>query len=256
MIEIIPAIDLLDGKCVRLLQGKYTEVTQFNTDPVEQALLWQEQGAKRIHLVDLDGAKTGMPINDNIIKLIVENLKIPIQIGGGIRTVERAEELINLGVSRIIVGTIAIEEPKTIQELANKHRGKIVIAIDVINGKVATKGWINQSNVQATDLVKRFSTSDLGAFICTDISTDGTLKGPNITFLEEITSISNIPVIASGGIGSISDVLSILPLEEKGIAGLIIGRALYDKELDLKEALKVAKNVELTDSTFMNNDFA
>ncbi len=253
MIEIIPAIDLLEGKCVRLLQGNYAEVTEFNTNPIDQALTWQSMGATRLHLVDLDGARTGKPINNQTIKSITEVLTIPIQIGGGIRTIERAEELIKVGVDRIILGTIAIEKPKIIQELANRHPKKVVIGIDVKDGMVATRGWINQSDIVSAELVQRFSETELAAIICTDISTDGTLEGPNIEFLKEIAAISKIPVIASGGVGSMSDIISLLPLEDYGVCGVIVGRALYDNKINLTEAIKVTSNKDLVDLASTNN---
>ena len=256
MIEIIPAIDLLEGKCVRLLQGNYSEVTEFNSNPIEQALTWQAMGANRIHLVDLDGAKTGKPGNNEAIISINENLQIPIQIGGGIRTIKRAEELIAIGIGRVILGTIAIEEPRIVQSLAEKHPGKIVVGLDVKEGKVATRGWTNQSDIDSSELVKRFSETELAAIICTDISTDGTLKGPNLDFLQEIASVSNIPVIASGGIGSIADILSLLPLNEFGVSGVIIGRALYDNKVDLLEAIKVVSNEDLKDVNFQKKYIA
>ncbi len=246
--EIIPAIDLLKGSCVRLHQGKYSEVTQFNSNPVEQALAWQGQGARRLHLVDLDAAKTGTPVNDSVIKEIVETLNIPIQIGGGVRSIARAEELINYGVDRVIIGTIALENPDLIKNLAEDNPKKIVVGIDAKEGKVATRGWTNQSNIYATDLAKIYSDSQIAAIICTDISTDGTLKGPNLDAMREMASCSEVPVIASGGIGSISDLLSLLPLKTYGISGVIVGRALYDKKVDLQEALKVVNNADIQDS--------
>ncbi len=256
VIEIIPAIDLLGGKCVRLLQGDYNAVTEFNSNPIEQALLWQSMGATRLHLVDLDGARTGKPTNNETLKSIRDKLKIPIQIGGGIRTIKRAEELIEIGVERVILGTIAIEEPRLIQQLSKKYPGKIVVGIDAKDGKVATRGWTKKSEVDASELVKRFSETDLAAIICTDISTDGTLKGPNLDFLHRIASVSSIPVIASGGIGSIADIISLLPLNEFGVTAVIIGRALYDKKINLAEAIKVTNNQDLNDVNLENEFFA
>ncbi len=252
MIEIIPAIDLLGGKCVRLHQGNYNLVTEFSSDPIQQALIWQEKGATRLHLVDLDGAKTGKPVNDLTIKAIKKELTIPIQIGGGIRSEERAEDLINTGIDHVILGTLAIEKPEIVKKLSSKYPGKIILGIDAKDGRVATRGWINQSKTKATDLVKNLSQSRVSAIISTDISTDGTLEGPNLNFLKEIASVSNVPVIASGGIGSIADILSLLPLERYGICGVIIGRALYDGEIDLTEAIRIAKNQNINDITSKN----
>ena len=252
MIEIIPAIDLLGGKCVRLHQGNYNLVTEFSSDPIQQALIWQEKGATRLHLVDLDGAKTGKPVNDLTIKAIKKELTIPIQIGGGIRSQQRAEDLINTGIDRVILGTIAIENPEIVNKLSSKYPGKILLGIDAKDGKVATRGWVNQSKTKATDLVKNLSQSTVGAIISTDISTDGTLEGPNLNFLKDIASVANVPVIASGGIGTIADILSLLPLERYGISGVIIGRALYDGKIDLSEAIRVTKNQNINDITSKN----
>ncbi len=256
MIEIIPAIDLLNGKCVRLLQGNYGQVTEFNSNPIEQALTWERMGAKRLHIVDLDGAKTGKPVNDHIIKSIKKALRIPVQIGGGIRTTQRAEELIKEGIDRVILGTIAIESPETVQLLASKHPGKIIVGIDAKDGKVATRGWVNKSDTEAEELIRTFSKTDIAEIITTDISTDGTLKGPNLKFLQKMASASTVPVIASGGIGNISDILSITGLEKSGVCGVIVGRALYDGAIDLKEALHIVNNQSMQDLTNQNKDFA
>ena len=234
--EIIPAIDLLEGNCVRLNQGNYGKVTQFNDNPIQQALNWQEQGARRLHLVDLDGAKTGKPVNDKSIKEIVNVLDIPVQLGGGIRTIERAESLLEYGLDRVILGTIAIEEPDKVEHLASLHPGQIVVGIDAKNGKVATRGWLTQSKVSATELAKKFARTNLAAIISTDIETDGTLKGPNLNALREIAQASNAPIIASGGVGCMADLLALLNLEQYGVTGVIVGRALYDGAIDLKEA--------------------
>ncbi len=245
--EIIPAIDLLAGNCVRLNKGDYQQVTQFNTDPVSQALKWQDDGAKRLHLVDLDGAKTGQPVNDSSIRSVIKSLDIPVQLGGGIRSVERVDDLLSFGLDRVILGTIAIESPELVVHLANKYPKRIVIGIDSNDGKVATHGWIKQSDLLATDLAKELSNTEIAAIIATDIATDGTLLGPNLEAMKEIALASNVPVIASGGIGSISDLISLMSLEHYGITGVIIGRALYSGEIDLREAIKVSSNYHLQD---------
>ena len=203
--EIIPAIDLLNGKCVRLHQGNYNEVTKFNSDPVKQAQIWEDQGAIRLHLVDLDGAKSGEPVNDQIIKEIQKSISIPLQIGGGIRHEDRAHELFDLGIDRIILGTIAIENPGLVKILSQKYPKKIAVGIDAKEGMVATRGWLKQSKITSIELAKKLNDLELAAIISTDISTDGTLKGPNINALREIAEISINPVIASGGIGSVAD---------------------------------------------------
>jgi len=247
--EIIPAIDLLNGKCVRLNQGNYNEVTKFNSDPVRQAQEWESQGANRLHLVDLDGAKTGRPINDQTIREIKKSISIPIQLGGGIRNVDRAKELFDIGIDRIILGTIAIEKPELVRVLAQIYPKRIAVGIDAKKGMVATQGWLKQSEITSLNLAKELNDLELAAIISTDISTDGTLKGPNVKALREIAEISTNPVIASGGIGSIADLISLTDLENQGIEAIIVGRALYDGSIDLKEAQLTLKNLILQDSS-------
>ena len=246
--EVIPAIDLLNGKCVRLNQGNYNEVTKFNSDPVRQAQIWESQGAKRLHLVDLDGAKTGEPINDLTIKKISKSISIPIQLGGGIRDIDRAKELFDTGIDRIILGTIAIENPELVRVLSKEYPKKIAVGIDAKEGMVATRGWLKQSEISSINLAKQLNDLELAAIISTDISTDGTLKGPNVQALREIAEISINPVIASGGIGSIADLISLADIESEGIEAIIVGRALYDGSIDLKEALLTLKNLVIQDS--------
>ena len=253
--EIIPAIDLLNGKCVRLNQGNYDQVTKFNSDPVKQAQIWERQGAQRLHLVDLDGAKTGEPINDLTIKEIKKSITIPIQLGGGIRSIDRAKELFDIGIDRIILGTIAIEKPELIQVLSQKYPKRIAVGIDAKEGMVATRGWLKQSEISSLDLAKQLNDLELAAIISTDIATDGTLKGPNVQALREIAEISINPVIASGGIGSIADLISLTDLENKGIQGIIVGRALYDGSIDLKEAILTLKNLHIQDSFNEKDNF-
>ena len=254
--EILPAIDLLDGACVRLHQGDYDQVTRFSEDPVAQALSWQSQGATRLHLVDLDGAKRGEPINDAAVRAITSALDIPVQLGGGVRSLERAEELIACGLDRVILGTLAIEQPQLVQELAQRHPGRIVVGIDANNGRVATRGWIEQSDVLATDLAKQFSAAGIAAIITTDIATDGTLAGPNLEALRTMAQCSAVPVIASGGIGCMADLLSLLPLEPLGVTGVIVGRALYDGRVDLAEAIAALGEARLQDVTSVAADIA
>jgi len=253
--EIIPAIDLLNGKCVRLNQGNYNEVTKFNSDPVKQAQIWEKQGAKRLHLVDLDGAKTGEPINDQTIKEIKKSISIPIQLGGGIRNKDRAKELFDIGIDRIILGTIAIENPELVRVLSQEYPKRIAVGIDAKEGMVATRGWLKRSEITSLELTKQLNELELAAIISTDISTDGTLEGPNIQALREIAEVSINPVIASGGIGSINDLISLVDLEHEGIEAIIVGRALYDGSIDLKEAILTLKNLIIQDSFNDKNKF-
>ena len=254
--EIIPAIDLLDGACVRLHQGDYDQVTRFSEDPVAQALSWQSQGATRLHLVDLDGAKRGEPINDAAVRAITAALDIPVQLGGGVRSLERAEELLACGLDRVLLGTVAIEQPELVQELAQRHPGRIVVGIDANDGRVAPRGWIEQSDVLATDLAQQFSAAGIAAIITTDIATDGTLAGPNLDALRTMAQCSAVPVIASGGIGCMADLLALLPLEPLGVSGVIVGRALYDGRVALGEAIAAIGAARLQDVTAVAADIA
>jgi len=245
--QVIPAIDLLDGHCVRLHQGDYDQVTRFSDDPVAQALAWQQQGAQRLHLVDLDGAKSGKPVNDAAVKAITSALSIPVQLGGGVRTAERAAELLACGLDRVILGTVALEQPDLVDKLAAAYPGRIVVGIDAKNGKVATRGWIEESSTEATDLARRFAASAVAAIISTDIATDGTLAGPNLEALRSMADASSVPVIASGGIGNLEHLLSLLALAPLGVSGVIVGRALYDGRVDLAEALQAIGDGRLQD---------
>ena len=236
--QVIPAIDLLDGHCVRLHQGDYGRVTRFSDDPVAQAREWQRQGATRLHLVDLDGARSGEPRNDGAVQAIAAALEIPVQLGGGVRTAERAEQLLGWGVDRVILGTVAVENPQLVRDLAGRHPGRIVVGIDANEGKVATRGWIEQSTVEATALAASLDGTGVAAIISTDIATDGTLEGPNLAALRAMAQATALPVIASGGVGSLTDLLSLLSLEPLGVEGVIVGRALYDGRVELAEALQ------------------
>ncbi len=245
--QVIPAIDLLDGQCVRLHQGDYDRVTRFSDDPVAQALEWQRQGATRLHLVDLDGARRGEPCNDAAVRAISEALSIPVQLGGGVRSAERAEELLGWGLDRVILGTVAVEDPALVRRLAARHPGRIVVGIDANAGRVATRGWIEQSTVEATALAAGLEGTGVAAIISTDIATDGTLEGPNLAALRAMAQASSIPVIASGGVGCLTDLLSLLSLEPLGVEAVIVGRALYDGRVDLAEALQAIGEQRLQD---------
>jgi len=244
--EVIPAIDLLAGRCVRLYQGDYEQSQIFSENPLEIALQWQSLGATRLHLVDLDGAKEGTTINLDAISTIVKNLNIPIQVGGGLRDRTSVERLFDLGVERAIVGTVAVEKPELVEELCNTFPHKIAVGIDARNGKVATKGWLETSTVEATDLAQRIS-DKAAAIIYTDISRDGTLVGPNIEALKQLAQVTDIPIIASGGISSLTDLLSLVSLESLGVRGVIVGKAIYTGKLDLKEAIQAIGNGRLQD---------
>ena len=245
--KLIPAIDLMNGKCVRLFKGDFNKRKDFSKEPHEQAQFWESEGAECIHIVDLDAAKSGNPSNDKTIKEILKTVNIPIQIGGGIRSQERIEQLFSYGIDKVIMGTSAIENKALVKELSNKFPGRIIVGIDAKEGKVSTRGWLEQSNILATDLVKEFSSFKIASFIVTDINTDGTLEGTNEDFIRDILNITDIPVIASGGIGSISDLLSLIKFESFGLHGVIVGKALYENKFTINEANKVLSSERLTD---------
>ncbi|ABM71994.1 Phosphoribosylformimino-5-aminoimidazole carboxamide ribotide isomerase [Prochlorococcus marinus str. MIT 9515] len=254
--KLIPAIDLMNGKCVRLFKGDFNKRKDFSRKPYEQAKYWEEQGAKCIHIVDLDAAKSGYPSNDQSIKKIAKEVNIPIQIGGGIRSLERIEQLFSYGVDKVIMGTSAIENKELVKNLSTKFPRRIIIGIDAKDGKVSTRGWIEQSDVLATDLVKEFSKFEIASFIVTDINTDGTLEGTNEVFIKKILEITDIPVIASGGVGAISDLLSLTKFEHLGLCGVIVGKALYENKFKISEANNILSPERLQDIPINKDYFA
>jgi phosphoribosylformimino-5-aminoimidazole carboxamide ribotide isomerase len=236
--EVIPAIDLLQGRCVRLYQGDYNQAQTFDENPVAVARQWADQGATRLHVVDLDGAKAGHPVNLQAIEAIVRAVDVPVQVGGGLRDRQSAADLLALGVQRVILGTVAVEQPDLVRTLCQEFPGQIVVGIDARNGKVATRGWLETSEVLATELAQQVAAAGAAAIIYTDIHRDGTLQGPNLDALRELASSIEAPVIASGGISSVTDLLSLLSLEPLGVQGVIVGKALYTGNVVLKEALR------------------
>jgi phosphoribosylformimino-5-aminoimidazole carboxamide ribotide isomerase len=236
--EVIPAIDLLAGRCVRLYQGDYARSEVFNEDPVEVAKQWVDQGATRLHLVDLDGAKAGQPENWQAIEAIARAVTIPIQVGGGLRDRNRVASLFDLGVRYAILGTAAVENPDLVGTLSQEFPGRIIVGIDARDGKVATRGWLETSEVMAIDLAQRMGDQGAAAIIYTDIHRDGTLQGPNLESLRELAHAIDIPVIASGGVSALRDILSLLGIAPLGVNGVIVGKALYTGDLSLKEAIR------------------
>lgn len=236
--DIFPAIDILDGRCVRLYRGDYDQSEIFDENPVAVASAWADQGATKLHVVDLDGAKAGHPVNLEIIANIITQTPLAVQVGGGLRTYAAVSDLLSTGCSRAILGTVAVENPDLVQQLCAEFPGQIIVGIDARDGKVATKGWLETSEVLATDLAQRMAQFGAAAIIYTDIHRDGTLTGPNFEALRELATHTSIPVIASGGVSQLTDVLSLLALEPLGVTGVIIGRALYTGDVSLKEAIR------------------
>lgn len=238
VMEIIPAIDLLEGRCVRLYQGDYDQSQVFNENPVEVARRWAAEGATRLHLVDLDGAKVGKPENGQAIEAIARAVDIPIEVGGGLRDRDLVAALFDLGVRYAILGTAAVENPDLVSTLSAEFPGRILVGIDARDGKVATRGWLETSEVDAIELAKAMGDRGAAAIIYTDIKRDGTLKGPNLEALRTMAEAISIPVIASGGVSSLTDVLSLLALAPVGVTGAVVGRAIYTGDLSLKEAIR------------------
>jgi len=236
---IIPAIDLKDGKCVRLLQGKKEEVTVYSDDPPAMARHWQELGGEILHVVDLDGAFTGEQHNFSKIKAIREAIDIPIEVGGGIRDVDRIQKLIDIGVDRTIIGTSAAKNPEIVQEACKKFPGKVLIGIDARDGKVAVKGWVEVTELDVIEFAKQMQDAGTAGIIYTDISRDGMLTGPNIEAMATMVKSVQIPVIASGGVSKLDDIKNLMQIEH--LWGVITGKALYSGAMDLKEAIALTK---------------
>lgn len=236
---IFPAIDLKDGKCVRLVEGKLDKKTIYSDKPEEAALHWQSLGAEFLHIVDLDGAFEGAPKNLSVIEKILAAIKIPVQIGGGIRTLDTVKLLLDLGIKRVILGTAAVSEPNLVKEAIEKFGSdRIVLGIDARNGCVAVKGWAEESDIDAKELALNMKKIGIERIVFTDIKRDGTLKGPNIEATKEMALATGLKVIASGGVSSIDDLKKLKEIEQYGVEGVIVGQALYKGAIDLKEALQ------------------
>jgi phosphoribosylformimino-5-aminoimidazole carboxamide ribotide isomerase len=232
---LYPAIDLKDGQCVRLLKGDMDKATVFGDDPAEQALRFQRAGCEWLHLVDLNGAFAGQPVNRDAVMAILSAVSVPCQLGGGIRDMATIDAWLSAGIARVILGTVAVENPELVRQAAAAFPGKIAVGIDARGGNVATKGWATETKVQATDLARSFQDAGVAAIIYTDIDRDGAMGGPNIPATEAMARAVTIPVIASGGVSSVDDLRA---LDATGvIAGAISGRALYDGAIDLRQAL-------------------
>ena len=236
--QIWPAIDLRGGNCVRLKQGDYERETVFSNDPAAMAAHWVDLGGKCLHLVDLDGARDGRLVNLDAVRAIVRTVDVPCELGGGIRSEESIRQLLTIGVSRLVIGTLAIKNPDWFVEMCRAFPDKMVLGIDARGGQVATDGWIETSNISVVELAKKFASEPLCAINYTDIETDGMMTGPNVAAMAEMKKAVDIPVVASGGVTTADDVAR---LAATGVDGCIIGRALYEGSLTLPEALAVAE---------------
>ena len=234
---LYPAIDLKDGQAVRLVRGEMDQATVFNTDPAAQARSFQDAGSTWLHLVDLNGAFAGQPVNGGAVEAILAATSVPAQLGGGIRDMATIEMWLTKGIARVILGTVAVENPDLVRAAARAFPGQIAVGIDARKGRVATKGWAEETDVMATDLARRFEDAGVAAIIYTDIDRDGAMQGPNIEATEALARAVTIPVIASGGVSRMEDLIA---LRDTGvIAGAISGRALYDGAIDLAAAIRV-----------------
>lgn len=236
--RIYPAIDIKDGKCVRLLRGNFADVTVYGNKPAETAKKWESLGGEYIHVVDLDGALKGHGVNADAIKEICKSVNVPVQTGGGIRTMEDIEAKLACGISRVIIGTKAVSDANFVKEAAEKYGDKIVIGIDAKDGMVAIEGWEKTSEFTAVEFAKKMVDIGVKTIIYTDIATDGTLMGPNIDAMAEMVKATGIDIIASGGVGNKEHIKALLPT---GVEGVITGRALYTGDLDLTEAIRIGK---------------
>ncbi len=236
--QIWPAIDLLGGKCVRLQQGDYGRETVFSDDPVAQALAFQQAGAKHLHLVDLDGARDGRPTNRAVIREIVFAVSMQCELGGGVRTQAIIDDLLALGLDRLVLGTAALKNPDWFRKMCVSYPAQLVLGIDAREGFVATDGWLETSSVRATELADQFLDVPLAAIVYTDIATDGMMQGPNVLEMTRMQQHVSVAVVASGGVTTINDVSE---LATPGLAGAIIGRALYEGTIDLAQAIKIAE---------------
>lgn len=235
--KIIPAIDIKDGNVVRLIRGDYEQITVYSTNPADMAKRWYSQGASLLHVVDLDGALTGEPKNMDSVAMIVRSVSIPVELGGGIRRLETIKWAFNIGISKVVLGTKAVEDIDFISSAIKRYGDRIAASIDAKSGFVMVRGWTQSSTINAIDMAKRMENLGVSSIIYTDVTADGTLAGPHITRVDNFLSNVNIPVIVAGGISSVDDLRKLCALSRKNLVGVIVGKALYEGEVNLREAV-------------------
>lgn len=245
---VIPAIDLKDGRCVRLSQGRMDLETVYSENPIEMARYWVSKGAERLHVVDLNGAVSGKPCHFDLIKEMVDSVPIPLEVGGGIRDIETVNSYLQIGVEWVIIGTAALHKRFLIEEVCKRYPKKVILGIDAKNGKVAVEGWRKIASIEAIDLAKQYEEMPLDAIIFTDIERDGMEKGLNFKATQQFARALSIPVIASGGVSRVEEIEHLLSLEPDGVMGVIIGKALYTGQIDLTEAINLTKRSPLSRS--------
>ena len=239
---IIPAVDIKDGKCVRLLQGRMDDDTVYSDDPEAMAAKWERLGAERIHVIDLDGAFLKNPQNVESIRKIAGSVQVPIQLGGGIRNEKTVDMYLEMGIKYVIIGTEAIKNPTFVRNICQAYPGQVIVGIDAREGKVAIDGWTQTTQVEAVDLARKFEDCGVAAINFTDIARDGMQTGPNLAATKQLAEAISIPVVTSGGVSSIQDIKDLLPLETSGVIGVIVGKALYSGALELKSALELTNS--------------
>lgn len=238
---IIPAIDIKDNRVVRLWQGDYNKATVYSDDPVETAIFWETQGAQLLHLVDLDGALQGIPKNLEVIKKIAAKIKIPVEVGGGLRGKTEISDLLENKVERIIISTKAYEDLKGFEQIVNEFPGKLCVSLDIKEGFLASRGWIKKTDIRPEEFVKKIKPLGVNLFILTDVARDGTMVGLDVNYIREFLLQASIKIIIAGGIGSLDDIRALRELEKYGLEGVIVGRALYENKFILKEAMEIAQ---------------
>ncbi len=236
---LFPAIDIKNGSCVRLVQGKMENVTIFNKDPVNQAKIFELKGCTWIHVIDLDGAVEGRSVNEKIIKRIISSVGLKIQLGGGIRNMKAIDKWFKIGVKKIILGSLIANDPELVKEAIHKYPGKISLGLDFLDDNLAIEGWIKKTNISVKDIAKDYENSKVASFICTNIKKDGAMSGIDLNFFLKNAKLLKKPIIASGGITNLNDLINLKKNEKKGIEGVICGRAIYEGKIDLVEANKI-----------------
>jgi phosphoribosylformimino-5-aminoimidazole carboxamide ribotide isomerase len=244
---VFPAVDISDGRCVRLLQGRFGTETVYSDDPVKVAVGFCKAGARRLHIVDLDGAKTGQAANRELVLDAVRHASCPVQAGGGVRSLEDVEEIIAAGASRAVLGTVALEDPDEMARACARYGERIAVSLDVREGELATHGWTVGSGVPLEDALRSFEAAGVSLFIYTDVGRDGTMAGPNLDGIRRVAELASVPVIASGGIGTLGELRSVAALRRSGVAGAIVGRALYEGKFTVGEANLAADSIDPED---------
>jgi phosphoribosylformimino-5-aminoimidazole carboxamide ribotide isomerase len=234
---VFPAIDIKDGHCVRLRRGVATEVTVFSEEPVQMAMHWVEQGAQWLHVVDLDGAFQGEPVNKDLIRSLCSQVPVPVQLGGGIRDMQVAKQYFQAGVARLIIGTMALEDASSLRSLSRAYPGQVGVSLDVDNGRLKARGWVAETDLTVEQVVPELEEMGTAFVVYTDISRDGMQNGVNVDGVARLVEATSLPVIAAGGVTDLEDIKALFPLASKGLAGVITGKAIYSHSLDLKEAL-------------------